>query len=143
MISSSRALRALWIAVGVQLAGRLLDLRWHLNHDEFEGTSQQLEAHWLLWLGVLATLAIAVWAVAGRERFPGYVGYILTAASGFLYAPVAVWHFVEHANGADPEVAHVLLAIGQAGMVLGVIVATVIAREEHRRAAGEPRREIG
>jgi hypothetical protein len=137
-MSSSRALRSLWIAVAVQLAGRLLDLRWHLTHDQFEGTSQQLEAHWLLWLGVLATLAIAVWAVVGRERFPGYVGYILTAASGFLYAPVAVWHFVEHANGADPEVAHVLLGVGQVGMVFGAVVATVIARRGQRRAAGEP-----
>ena len=91
-----------------------------------------------MWLGVLATVAIAVWAVVGRERLPGYAGYILTAASGFLYVPVAVWHFVEHANGADPEVAHVLLGIAQMGMVLGAVVATVIARRGPRRAAGEP-----
>jgi hypothetical protein len=121
-------LKALWIAVGVQLAGRLVDLRWHLTHDEFEGASQQIEAHWLLWVGVLATIAVAALALRGPGRPPGFPGYVLTLVSGLIYAPVAIWHFVEHANGADPELAHFVLAIGQIGMVLGAIVGTVVAR---------------
>ena len=131
-------LRALWIAIGVQLAGRLLDLRWHLDHDEFEGATQQVEAHWLLWLGVLATIAVAAWAVrGGLTRAPGFSGYVLTLGSGLLYAPVAIWHFVEHANGADPELAHLLLAIGQIGMVVGAIVATATARRAAARTAAD------
>jgi hypothetical protein len=121
-------LKALWIAVGVQLAGRLVDLRWHLTHDEFEGASQQIEAHWLLWLGVLATIAVAAWALRGPGRPLGFPGYLVTLVSGLLYVPVAIWHFVEHANGVDPEVAHLFLAIGQIGMVLGAILAAVIVR---------------
>ena len=131
-MSTSRALQALWIAIGVQLAGRLLDLRWHLTHDEFEGASQQLDAHWLLWLGVLATIVVAALALAGGERASGRPGYFVTLLSGLLYVPISVWHFVEHANDADPELAHVLLAIGQIGMIAGAIVATVIMRRERR-----------
>lgn len=130
-MSSSRALGALWIAVAVQLAGRLVDLRWHLTHDEFEGTSQQLEAHWLVWIGVLATVAVA-WAVARSERVVGYPGYVLTLAAGLLYMPVAVWHFIAHANGEDPELAHLLLGIAGVGMVTGAVLAAVLARRIRR-----------
>jgi hypothetical protein len=127
-MSNRVALRALWTAVGIQLAGRLLDLRWHLTHDEFEGTSQQFEAHWLLWLGVLATIAVAAWAVLRHERLAGYPGYLLTLASGLFYVPNSVWHFIEHAHGTDPELAHLLLGVGQVGMVIGVVLATLLAR---------------
>jgi hypothetical protein len=137
-VSSTGALRALWIAVAVQLAGRLLDLRWHLTHDEFEGTSEQLEAHWLLWLGVLATIAVAAVVSSDSERPAGWSGYLITLFSGCLYVPVAVWHFIEHANGADPELAHVLLAVAGIGMVVGAILATVVVWRGRRRASGTP-----
>jgi hypothetical protein len=137
-VSTRAALRALWIAVGVQLAGRLLDLRWHLANDEFEGTSQQLEAHWLLWLGVLATIAVAAVAIAAKQQPAGQFGYQVTLLSGLLYVPVSIWHFIEHANNADPELAHVLLGLTQIGMVVGAIVATVIARRGRRPEAGAP-----
>jgi hypothetical protein len=136
-MSASRALRALWIAVAVQLAGRLLDLRWHLTHDEFEGTSQQLEAHWLLWLGVLATVAVAAWVVLMPERLAGYHGYLLTLAAAALYVPVAVWHFVAHANSEDPELAHVLVGIGGVGMVIGAVLATLLVRRGRPAAPAE------
>jgi hypothetical protein len=99
-------LTAVWIGVVVQIAGRILDGIWHANHEEFEAAAQQLEAHWLLWLGIVITLAAAILAVTRlpvSERNPGYG---LTVAGGALYVPVSVWHFVEHANYNDPEVAH-------------------------------------
>jgi hypothetical protein len=135
-MSTRTALRALWIAVGVQLAGRLLDLRWHLTHDEFEGTSQQFEAHWLLWIGVIATIAVAVLTSTAREPPAGRVGYLVVLLAGGLYVPIAIWHFIEHANGTDPELAHWLLAVTQVGMVVGAIIATVIARRYRPPAAG-------
>jgi hypothetical protein len=131
-MATSRALRALWIAVVVQLAGRLLDLRWHLTHDEFEGTSQQLEAHWLVWIGVLATVAVAGWAVLRPERLAGYHGYLLTVVAGLLYVSVAVWHFIAHANGEDPELAHLLLGVAGVGMVTGAVLAAVLVRRTRR-----------
>ena len=127
-----RPLEALWIAVAVMLLGRLLDLRWHLTHDEFEGTSQQFEAHWLVWLGVLAVLAVS--AVGVRAGIGG-LGFRLALASSVGYVPVSVWHFIEHANGADPELAHVLLAITNLGMVIGAAIVTLAARRTGQPAS--------
>ncbi len=135
-MDTAGALRALWVAIAVQLLGRALDLRWHVTHDEFEGTSQQFEAHWLLWIGVLATIAVAIAALRSRANPAGRRGYATVLAFGAFYVPVSVWHFVEHANEADPEVAHVLLAIGQVGMVAGAVLATVLARRRLRPASG-------
>jgi hypothetical protein len=124
--------RLLWLLAGaalLQLAGRALDGWWHANHDEFEGASQQLEAHWLIWVGVLATLAVCLLAVRRLGSGDRAVrGYQLTLASGLVYAAVAIWHFVEHANRNDPELAHVLLALTQGGMILGIVLAFVLTR---------------
>ena len=121
-------LRWLWIAIAIQLAGRLVDLRWHLANDEFEGTSQQFEAHWLLWIGVIGTLAVAFvgWRnpPSGLSR-SGLLAIVLTAIA---YSGVSVWHFIEHANGADPELAHLLLALTQTAMLVAAIWLTVRAR---------------
>jgi hypothetical protein len=133
---ASRPLAALWGALVLQLLGRLVDLRWHLANDEFEGTSQQLEAHWLIWLGVAATVAVAAVALRQHRAGPGAAAFALVLGSGLLYVGVAVWHFVEHANGADPELAHYLLALTQLGMVAGAALATLAARGKRLRMGG-------
>jgi ribosomal protein S18 acetylase RimI-like enzyme len=87
---------------------------------------------------VLATIGVAAVVSAASPRPAGWSGYLVTLLSGCLYAPVAIWHFVEHANGADPELAHVLLAVAGIGMVAGAVLATAIVWIGHRRAAGTP-----
>jgi hypothetical protein len=112
-------LRALWIGAVLFVAGIALDQRWHATHDEFEGTSQQFEAHWLLWIGFLSVLVVAWLATRGlsaRERHPGFV--VVLAASA-VYLPVTIWHFIAHANEVDPAVAHVLLGLGDAAIIAG------------------------
>jgi hypothetical protein len=128
-------LAALWAGVAVQIAGRVLDGIWHANHDEFEGASQQLEAHWLLWLGILLTLVVAVIAVARLPAAERNGGYSIVLVGGGLYVPVSVWHFIEHANLNDPEVAHYLLALGQGTMLAGAIAAAILARRQSARLA--------
>lgn len=64
---SKRSLAALGAAFGVQVAGRLMDLRWHRTHDGFETGSDQVRAHWLVWLGTILVIAACV-IVAGRRR---------------------------------------------------------------------------
>jgi hypothetical protein len=123
-------LLAAWIGIAVQIGGRILDARWHATHDEFEAASQQLEAHWLLWLGVLVTLVAAGLALARltAEERPGF-----SLLFGFtaIYVAISVWHFIEHANHNDPTLPHVLLAIGAIGMLVGVVLATLRARRLH------------
>lgn len=124
-------LAALWIAVGVVIVGRLVDLQWHLAHDEFEGVSEQFRAHTVVWIGVLMVVAVTIVAIKQgvRER-----GFLLAFAGAVVYVPVAIWHFVEHANGADPEVAHVLLGVADVAIILGAIVAAITARRSKRFA---------
>ena len=59
-----------WVAIGVALllAGRLIDLAWHVTHPEFETASDQLRAHAVVWLGVLLLLLIAVRGVPDHRR---------------------------------------------------------------------------
>ena len=52
-----RQLEALWVAILVQVLGRIGDGIWHLNRADLEGPANRLEAHFVLWVGVLMTLA--------------------------------------------------------------------------------------
>jgi hypothetical protein len=76
-------------------------------------------------------MVLAVTAIAVRDHIGGK-GFRITLLSAALYVPVATWHFVEHANGTDPELAHVLLTIAYIGMLAGAVIAALEAR---RRAA--------
>ncbi len=120
--------RVLWVGVALQLAGTAIDLRWHATHEEFETAGDQVQAHFVLWLGVLVILAVSALAVrrTGPER--GNVGYVLAAVSGTAYAIASVWHFIEHANGSDPAAAHVVLYIFWALVLAGAVTATVLSR---------------
>jgi hypothetical protein len=118
----------LWAGIGVQILGRGLDGWWHATHDEFEGTDQQFEAHWLLWLGVLLTLVIVTAAFVRLPASERNAGWTIVLLGLILYIPVSVWHFVEHANRNDPELAHVLLGIGQLAMIAGAVAAVILAR---------------
>lgn len=132
------ALRALWIAAALMVAGRLVDARWHSTHEEFEGALEQAQAHWLAWLGALVALAVAILVLQGSATATR--GYMLTLAGGLLYGGVAVWHFIEHASGNDPGGAHLLLVIGQLAIFAGVVIATVETRGSRRprHAGGTP-----
>jgi hypothetical protein len=129
-----KPLVALWIAVGVVVLGRLVDLQWHLTHDEFEGTREQVRAHLVVWIGVLLVLAVTVVAIRNGIRSPGFRLSLIGAAT---YVPVAVWHFIEHANGNDPDVAHVLLGLSDVAIITGAIWATIsMRRAQPHEAAG-------
>jgi hypothetical protein len=114
-------------------AGIVRDQVWHATHHEFEGTSQQFEAHWLLWIGFLVVLGVSLLAflmLGSDERHPGFV---LVLAASTVYLPVTIWHFFAHANDVDPGLAHVLLALGDA-TILGGVAWTIATAMRHPRA---------
>jgi len=115
----------------VFLAGIARDVQWHAAHNtqqQFETASKQVEVHWLLWLGVILLL-VACWLALRRSSGIGAErGYLLTAASGAVYAVVSVWHFIEHANGADPQLAHAFLYTASGALVAGALMALVDSR---------------
>jgi hypothetical protein len=112
-------LRALWIGAFVFIAGIARDLQWHATHDEFEGTSQQFEAHWLLWIGFVVVLVVSLLAFLRLPATARHPGFSVVLAASAIYLPVTVWHFIVHANESDPGVAHVLLGIGDATIIAG------------------------
>src|SRR4051794_2247146 len=105
--------RNLRIALGaglvVFLAGTARDLQWHATHDttqQFETASKQVEVHWILWLGALIIVVAAGLALRQVDQPGERGGYLLAFSAGLAYAVVSVWHFIEHADGADPQLAH-------------------------------------
>ena len=118
MIDRIRGLRTtVLVGVVVLTAGRGLDLWWHATHDDLETGIQQLQAHWLAWLGALVVLgASAVGVRRALHRSPGFVVVFVSAA---LYTLVAGWHFWLHQQLRDPDLPHVLLALSQIGLYVG------------------------
>jgi zinc transporter ZupT len=113
----------------VFLAGTARDLQWHATHDtqrEFETAAKQIEVHWLLWLGALVIIAAAGLALRRTEMSRQTRGYLVAFAAGIVYAIVSVWHFIEHAEGADPQVAHVFLYASAGLMVAGVVRVLIV-----------------
>ena len=119
----------LWISLGVVIAGVVWDQRWHGAHDanaEFVSFGAQAQAHWLLWLGVIASIVVAVLAHGVGSRLARY-GSDLVVAGGLAYAAVSVWHSWEHAQERDPSIPHVLLIAALVAMLVGGI-ATLTTR---------------
>jgi hypothetical protein len=123
--------RLLAFGVATFIAGRLLDAWWHAGHDEFETGTDQLQAHWLVWIGALLVMAAAAQGVRER-RSPGY-SVALAGALG--YAVVAAWHFYEHTERREVDVTHLVLVVTNLVILTGVVwVAIEAARGMPRRA---------
>jgi low temperature requirement protein LtrA len=126
--AARRYLQRIWIGIAIQIVGRIRDGIWHAQNSEFGATAQQIEAHWILWIGIVVTLVAAGLAFLRLSPAERNVGYVTILAGGALYVPVAIWHFIEHANYNDPELAHYLLGVGQLAMIAGAAMALVLAR---------------
>jgi len=121
---TGRLLVGAWTGILLLVAGQVVDLRWHAaNGRRFETASDQAGAHWVIWLGVLVLLIVAV---AGARQVPSrwFAGFRLLLLAVVCHVLIDGWHFWEHYNLRDPVVPHVLLAILKAVMLAAVISAT-------------------
>jgi hypothetical protein len=110
---------AVLVGALVMTAGRAIDLHWHATHAEFETGADQIQAHWLAWLGAFLLLApSSIGVTSRRHRSPGF---LILFGSAWLYAAVAVWHFWLHQRFQDPDLPHALLALSQLGLYIGTI----------------------
>jgi uncharacterized membrane protein AbrB (regulator of aidB expression) len=121
LVAKIKRLRiAVLVGALVMTAGRIVDLRWHATHAEFETGSDQVQAHWLAWLGAFLLLAGSSIGVANRRyRSPGF---LVLFGSAWLYAAVAAWHFWLHQQFRDPDLPHALLALSQLGLYMGTVL---------------------
>lgn len=124
----ARTFRALWGTFVVQVAGRLLDFWWHATHDEFETGRDQVTAHWLVWLGTLLVLGVALRALRGDSSSGERRGYQVVLWSNAIYVVVAIIHFIQHLNHQEVDWAHLMLAITNIGSVVGVLMVTTARR---------------
>ncbi len=130
--TDDRLFWALIAGFGGQIAGRLVDLQWHLTHEEFEGANEQLQAHWLIWLTTAFVLGVAALALrtvaAGGERR----GYLMVLVANLGYAVIAVIHFFQHLDHREVDSTHLLLAVTSLAAAIGVIW-VITARITSRR----------
>ena len=119
-----RALKVLWTVFAVQVAGRLLDLWWHATHDEFESGADQVQAHWLVWLGTALVLVVGVRALGPASDRSVRVGYLVLVIANALYVPIASAHFIQHVNREEVAWAHIGLGTMNAIGAVGVLYVT-------------------
>ena len=131
--SNSRpSLQLLWGAFSVQVAGRLLDFWWHATHDEFETGGDQLQAHWLVWIGTVLVLGVGVSALRAGVTGPERAGYVTVVVANALYVPIAVAHFIQHMNREEVDWAHAGLGITNVVAALGVLYVAYVSLRGRR-----------
>jgi lipopolysaccharide export LptBFGC system permease protein LptF len=134
----AQLLTALGIGVLVQLIGRGIDFRWHATHDEFETAADQLQAHWVLWVGALITLAVSSAALRRGRARSERLGYVLVLAGSIGYLAAALWHFLEHLAENESTPAHVAVAATWGVLLVGVVVTAVMWRRAQARLRPQP-----
>jgi hypothetical protein len=117
----SYSLQWLWGAFTVQVLGRLVDFWWHATHDEFETGADQLQAHWLVWLGTALVLVVALRELRSGIQGPIRAGYFVVAIANGIYVPIAVAHFIQHQNRQEVDWAHAGLGVTNVLAALGVL----------------------
>ena len=137
-VSLPTVARRLWFGAALALAGLLYDLRWHGAHDHFETASDQVEAHWLSWLGLAVVLVVSLTAAVRLSTAARPSGLVLVATAASVRTVVTVWHFWEHLNERDPDLPHVLLAVSEAAVFAGIVLLSVQARRREAGRVAEP-----
>lgn len=133
---SGALFKALYAAFAVQIAGRVVDLQWHRTNPGFETGADQLRAHWLVWLGTVLVLGVAIRALrAGLSRGERR-GYRIALVANLLYAVVAVIHFIQHLNHQEVDWAHFALVATNVASVVGVLMVTATRLRRPQRATG-------
>ena len=130
--ADSKLFSALLMGFAGQIAGRLVDLRWHLTHEEFEGGVEQLQAHWLIWLATAFVLGVSAVAVRRVQERAHRRGYVIVLAANAAYGAVAAIHFFQHLNRSEVDWAHFLLVVTSIAAVIGVlwVIGARLARKQ-------------
>ena len=127
-------LQFLWVAFAVQVAGRLLDFWWHATHEGFETGRDQVQAHWLVWLGTVLVLLVSGRALMAGVEDPVRVGYLVVVAANAAYIPIAVAHYLQHLDHREVDWAHAGLGITNLIAAIGVLYVAYASRRQAREA---------
>jgi hypothetical protein len=122
--SNKKIFTALWAAFVAQVAGRLLDFQWHRTHSEFETGRDQIQAHWLLWMGTVLVLVVAAGGLRSAPPRAERRGYLTVVTANVLFGAVSVIHYIQHLNRQEVDWAHISLGVTNIGSVVGVLMVT-------------------
>jgi hypothetical protein len=121
---SRRLLLGLWIGVAIQLVGQIVDVGWHAAHgSHFRRASEQVQAHWVIWLGIAVMLVVSAAAVRGGHARASR-GFLLALLASGLLAVAQAWNFWEHARGRSSAPAHVIMMVTRVGVVVASVWVT-------------------
>ena len=119
-----RLLLGLWVGVAIQLVGQIVDVSWHAAHgSHFRRASEQVQAHWVIWLGIAVMLVVSAVALRGGEAQASR-GFVLALVASGLLAVAQAWNFWEHAHGRPAVPAHVIMMVTRVGVVVAAVWVT-------------------
>jgi uncharacterized BrkB/YihY/UPF0761 family membrane protein len=129
----------IWTALGVQLAGLIVDIAWHALHSDFEAvTTEQMLVHLgtihiPIYVGVLCVLLTTAWALIDQARRPPIGAAFPVAFVGALVSTLGeAWHAYRHLQ-LDTHGAPIAGAVSFAGFLVVAAAMWVSGRRDRRR----------
>jgi uncharacterized BrkB/YihY/UPF0761 family membrane protein len=129
----------IWTALGVQLAGLIVDIAWHALHSDFEAvTTEQMlvhlgTVHIPIYVGVLCVLLTTAWALIDQARRPPIGAAFPVAFVGALVSTLGeAWHAYRHLQ-LDTHGAPIAGAVSFAGFLVVAAAMWVSGRRDRRR----------
>src|SRR5262252_8687192 len=127
MSRRKKARTLIWTALGVQLAGLLIDIVWHAVHSDFEPTTvEQMLVHLgtihiPIYVGVVCVLLATSWALIDQARRPPIGAAFPVAFVGALISTIGeTWHAYMHLK-LDTHGAPIAGIVAFAGFLIVVV----------------------
>ena len=133
----------IWTALGVQLAGVIVDIVWHALHSDFKATTTEQmlvhlgTVHIPIYVGVLCVLLTTVWALIDQVRRPPIGAAFPVAFVGALISTAGeAWHAFLHLK-LDTYGGPMAAATSFAGFLIVVAAMWTSGRRDRRRTPAD------
>ena len=125
--SPTRALRwALLAGAGLVIAGLFWDAAWHARHpDAFESPRDMLEAHFVIYVGLVVACAAALAALV--RALPSRAAFVAALVGGGAAGLGHGLDALAHADGTESSLGHALATLGQLALVIAAVVVSPIS----------------
>jgi len=133
----------IWTAVGVQVAGLIVDILWHALHSDFEAkTVEQMVVHLgtihiPIYVGVLCVLLTTAWALIDQARRPPIGAAFPVAFVGALVSIAGeAWHAFSHLQ-LSTNTAPIAGTVSFVGLVIVATAMWASGRRDGRRSPAD------
>jgi len=144
---SRQARTLIWVALGVQLAGVIVDIVWHAAHSDFQArTVEQMAVHLgtihiPIYVGVLCVLLATSWALVDQARRPPIGTAFPAAFVGALVSTIGeTWHAYMHLQ-LDTHRAPIAGIVSFVGFLIVAVAMWVGGRRDRRKNADMAQRQ--